>query len=207
VSIKEGAQLRVAVEATRLPTATIALRLATRPAGLALELDGKPLDSSAAEARRETDVGTHRIVVHAPGYKDFTWEKSLDDRGDVVIDVRLEPDAQATRGNGPPKWLFFSAAGGAVVALGVATGIAVHAKAQHDAQVALDSYARDPSVKSSISSQATVANGLFIAGGVLGIGATVLLFTTHWKSDSAPAVAFAPWLSPSGAGLGSHGTF
>ena len=95
VSLKEGAQVRIAVEATRLPTASIAMRFATRPAGLAMELDGRPLDANAAEARRETDVGVHRIVVHAPGYKDFVWEKSLDDHGDEVVDVHLEPDSRS----------------------------------------------------------------------------------------------------------------
>ena len=206
VSLKEGAQVRIAVEATRLPTASIAMRFATRPAGLAMELDGRPLDANAAEARRETDVGVHRIVVHAPGYKDFVWEKSLDDHGDEVVDVHLEPDLEATRGKGPPKWLFFGAAGLAVASVAAGTIFAVHASSTASDETAKDPLLRDPAVRDDVKSAATRANVFFIAGAALGVGAGALFFLTDWKSadEKKQGARFAPWIGPSAGGVAAR---
>ena len=53
------------------------------------------------------------------------------------------------------------------------------------------------------------ADALFIGGAVLGVGAAILLFTTHWKSETTtPApVSLAPWLGPGAGGIGAHGSF
>ena len=210
VTLAEGAQERVDVPLTRVPTATLAVKLRNLPAGVALALDGQPLSGLGIDVGRELDVGPHVLVASAPGYVPFRWNKVLADKEKTTVEVLLAPEPRA-RGvsSGTPKWLFFTLAGGAVAALGSATGVALHANAQNSQQLALSPYSRDPDVKSSIQSQATVSNILFVAGGVLGIGATALAFTTHWKPEGAEesSVSVAPWLTPAGGGVGARGSF
>jgi hypothetical protein len=112
-------------------------------------------------------------------------------------------------GPGTPKWLFYGVAGGALAAVGVASGIAVNANSENNQQLALNPYLRDPNVKTSIQSQSVLANSLFAGGGVLGLGAVVLAFTTHWKSEEGndTKVSVAPWVAPQGGGLGAEGSF
>ena len=213
VTLAEGTQARIEVEARRLPTAVVVLALQSRPAGLAATLDGQPVDVATVEAPREVDVGDHVMVVSAPGYVPFKWSKSLGDGERASVEAVLRPDERALSGHasGTPPWLFFTVAGGAVATLGVASGIALHAQGQQNQQLALDPFARDPSVRDSIRSQATIANVLFVGGGVLGAGAVVLAFVTQWKStEQAPepaAVAVTPWLGPMGGGMAAHGSF
>jgi hypothetical protein len=110
---------------------------------------------------------------------------------------------------GTPPWLFYTVAGGAVAALGVASGIAVNANSLNNQQTGENPYVRDPGVKNSIQSQATIANVLFGTGGALGLGAVVLVFTTKWKSEATPepTVSLTPWIAPEGAGVGARASF
>lgn len=208
--LKEGEQLRIAVELRRLPTAALLLRFATRPAGLAIELDGKPID--VVDARRETDVGEHTIVVHAPGYQDFIWKKSLVDRDEVAVGVTLAPDFEATRAKGPPKWLFFGVTGLTVASVAVGTALAVKASGTAHDEKARDPLLRDPALRDQVKSTSTVANAFFIASAALGVGAGTLFFLTDWKgSENAEPkgakTTWAPWIGPGGAGLAARGAF
>ena len=203
VTLAEGAQERVEVQAVRLPTATIVLHFAALPAGLAVAVDGAAVDIGAADKPREVDVGNHVVTASAPGYVPLRWQKSLADRDRAVVDVALRPDAKALEGGsrGTPSWLFFTVAGASLGMLGVASAVALHANTQQNEQLAQDVYARDPSARDSIRSQATLANVLFVGGGVLGAGAVVLGFTTRWKKE--PSVS--AWIAP--ASLGVRGAF
>jgi hypothetical protein len=211
LTLAEGAQERVDVPLTRVPTATMSVKLKSLPAGIAMTLDGQPLSSDALAAPRELDVGPHSLVVSAPGYISFKWNKALVDAEGAVVEVTLTADVRAAGGgpSGTPKWLFYTAAGGAVVALGVASGVAVSAKSSDDQQRALSPFVRDPSVKTSIQSQATVANVLFIGAGVLGLGAVVLAVTTRWRSDASSdaSAIIAPWIAPGAGGVAAQGSF
>jgi hypothetical protein len=70
---------------------------------------------------------------------------------------------------------------------------------------------RDPSVKSSIQTQAVWTDVLYIGSGVFGATAVVLAFTTRWRSETPAsrdnAAWLAPWFSPEGAGLAAAGRF
>jgi len=207
----EGAQVRVDVEVKLLPTATVAVKLLTLPSGLALTLDNQPIDVGGASTAHQVEVGHHTLIATAPGYVPFKWTKDLVDTEAAIVEVTLVPDLTNVRGpTGTPKWLFFTVAGAAVVSLGAGAGIAAHATNQQSQQTALDNFARDPSVQSSIKTQATINDVLFIGGGVLGAGAVVLAFTTRWKTADTPAqgIAVTPWIVGSaGGGVGVHGAF
>jgi hypothetical protein len=203
--LSDGMQERVEVVVKRLPTAVFSLALKTRPSGLTIALNGTPLDPGEADKPHEVDVGEHVVLVEAPGYAPFYWKQTLTDGETKTIEVTLR-----TRAGGMPKWLFFTVAGAAVAAEGAATGLALAAQASQNTQEGLDVFHRSASTQSSIQTMATTADILFVSGGVLGLGAVALAFTTHWKSDAspnAPSVSFIPVFGPESAGLGAHGSF
>ena len=209
VTLKDGSRERVDVALNHMPTATLAVRLKSLPSGLSLTIDGKPVDVGGVDAPRDLDVGVHEIVVNAPGYFTFKWSHSLSDAEAETVEVDLKPNVLAGRGgsSGTPKWIFFSVAGAALVAGGVGAGIAVSAQNQQNQQLKLDPFQRDSAIKSSIQSQALWTDIVFTGSGLLAAGAVVLAFTTHWKSDEAPAVAVAPWIGPGAGGIGANGRF
>jgi hypothetical protein len=211
VSLKEGARETVNVPLARLPTATISVKLKTLPSGLALTLDGQPLPSTGIDTPKDLDVGHHVLVVKAPGYLPFKWDKSLADTEAAVVDVSLAlAPTPVGAGGGTPKWMFFTVAGAAVAAAGAGAIVGVLGENQQSQQLALDKFTRASGVKDSLQTDAIVTDVLFGASGLLGAGAILLAFTTHWKDaePAQPAVSIAPWFTVSGsAGVGAHGTF
>jgi hypothetical protein len=205
ITLAEGVQTRVDVEAKRLPTATILISLASLPSGLAITVDGAPIDVGNARAPREVDVGPHEVVVRAPGYRPFTWNQPLADGDRTKVDVVLKEDARST---GTPKWLFFATGAVGVAGLAAASGIAADAKSLSDTQNALDPLQRSQSAKNQIGTLSTTANVLFVTGGLFAAGAVVLAFTTKWHSaESSEQTSLAPWVGPGGGGLAAMGTF
>ncbi len=207
--LQPGESHRVDVLADRIPTATIVLHFKSRPAGLAVQVDGSPVDERAASAPFELDTGVRKIDVSAPGYKPFHWAKSLNAGQTETVDVTLAAESRTVqRTGGTPKWMFFAAGGAAIATAGVGTFFALRASGQSSSEQAKNPYARDPSVKSSIQTESTAANILFVSGAVLGAGACVLAFTTQWKSPQGTTIASLT-VSPLGAapGLLAQGNF
>ncbi len=211
ISLEKGSVARVDVQLTRVPTATLSVKLKNLPKGVAVTLDGQPIDVGSASAPRELDVGPHAVVVSAPGYLAFKWNKALADKDAQVVEVSLAPNPQPRGSSGTPKWLFFTAAGVAVAAVGTGTALGLYGTSQQNQQTSISNpNDRSASTKSNLQSLATVNDVLFIGGGVVGLGAVVLLFTTQWKSpeaQSAAPVSFAPWLAPGSGGVGARGSF
>jgi hypothetical protein len=209
VTLAEGEQKRVEVRLERLPTARLLLRFGTRPAGLSVTLDGDAVEPGSLDRAREVDVGRHTLVVRAPGYLPFRWSQELSDRQDAAVRIRLRADARATGSSGTPRWIFYGVAGASVVAVGAGTYLAIDAKSKSDDEQAKDPLERDSAVRDDIKSQSTTANILFVAGGMLAVGAGVLAFTTDWGTSGAEkgSVALTPLVGPSGAGAGAWGRF
>jgi hypothetical protein len=210
LTLAAGAQERVDVDVKKLPTAVITLALKTRPAGASISLDGTAIDPGDAEKPREVDVGEHVVAVDVPGYVPFQWKQTLADGDRAAVDVTMKVETQRGAGaKGTPKWLFVATTVGAVGALGAATAIALDAQSKSNAQQALQPVARDPAVKSTVGSLSTVANVLFVTGGVFGVGAGVLVFTTKRHSDAPPTehATLAPWVTQGSGGLALTGRF
>jgi hypothetical protein len=211
VHVSEGARARVDVVLARVPTAVLTIALKSRPAGLAVAIDATPVDATRAEVPREVDVGEHSVSVEAPGYLPYHWARSLAGGASVTVNVALQPDVQMIQGasRATPKWLLVTVGAGAVVALGAASVLAFEAKAASDAQQALDPLLRSQAKKSQIDAFSLAADTLFITGGVLGLGAGVLVFTTKWHDDAPreERARLAPWATPTGGGLAVSGRF
>ncbi len=183
-TLGEGGTKRIDVLATRTPTALLSLGFRSKPAGMAIDLDGAPLDPRDAGDVREVDVGVHRLTVRAPSYLPFRWENELKDGERSHVAVNLTPDpAQRARGGTAP-WLFFAAAGSSVVAAGVGAAFALSASSLDNEEQEKSPLLRDPATRDAVRSRSTVANGLFVSGAVLGASAAVLFFTTAWGSPA-----------------------
>lgn len=180
-TVSEGERLRIEIELERVPTARIILDLESRPSGLAISIDDKAIDSSAFDSVHDLDVGKRRIVASAPGYFSFVWQKTLFDNDEVRLKIDLRPSPRGGgAARGTPPWLFYSAAGATVVALGVGTIFAVGAKSTADEEQAKDPLLRDPAARDSVHDKSVVANALFATGAILAAGTGVLFFTTNW---------------------------
>jgi tetratricopeptide (TPR) repeat protein len=194
----EGEQKRVEVLAARVPTARVVFDFTTRPAGLAVSIDGKPIDSSLLDKIHELDVGQHRISARAPGYREFLWQKQLTDREEARVVVSLEPEPAQGASKLPP-WLFYATAGASVVALGAGTYFAFSAQSLSDDEQAKDPLLRDRAAREEVGTRATTANVLFGAGVLLSAGAGVLYFMTDWGQKEVFA-----GVSPNGVVVGGR---
>lgn len=206
IEVAQGERRSVEVVLARSATAKLEIALTTRPAGLAVELDGEPLEPSTVVGARALDPGVHTIVARAPGHRDFTWKETLAEDASRRVDVALEPvRAAPDASRGTPKWLFFGAAGLSVVTLGVGTYFALDASSRADAEKAKDPLLRDPSEKDGINGASTTANVLFVAGAAFAVGAGALALLTDWSAGaearSGRERRIQPWFAGNGGGL------
>jgi hypothetical protein len=209
ISVAEQKALPIILE--RLPTATLSLAFKQKPSGMSVEVDGAPTDPTQSEAPREVDAGQHSVVVRAPGYQDFKWQGTLDDRGAQQVNVLLTPaksSAGASSGGTPP-WLFIGVAVVSVAALGAGAYFAIDADNRADTEKGKDPLTRDPGEREDIRSEATTANVLFVGGAAVAAGAGVLAFTTNWGGPARPPskAKLTPIVSPQVAGLLATGRF
>lgn len=204
--LKDGDKLRVEARAARIPTASLALAFPTRPVGLAVQIDGVAIDVADAATPRELDPGEHTVDATAPGHRPFHARRTLADRDDVVVAVKLDPLPTAAGASGTPKWTFFAVSAASVAALGAGTYFALSATASANDEKAKDPLVRDPAVQDRVRAQATTANVLFIAGATLAVGAGVLFFTTRWSDRAgAKGVGVGAWTVGGGGVLGVGG--
>lgn len=207
--LREGETKRMDLRPTRIPTAYLSLAFRSRPAGMAIDIDGKPLDPSVSEKKTELDVGDHVVRVQAPGYVDFVWKKNLQNDVTETVTVDLQRAAEPVNvSGGTPKWLFFTMAGASLIALGGGAYFAITAKSASDEEQQLDPLLRSESQRDTIQTQTTLANALLVGGAVLAVASGVLAFTTQWKSPASPRAArIAPFAARDGVGIAAAGTF
>lgn len=205
--LAEGEQKRLDISLPKLATAFVTVAFGSRPAGLSVELDGKAVEPSALGGELAVDAGAMKLVVRAPGHKDFVWKKDLADGERATVQVKLVAQKVAGGSKGTPPWMFYAVAGASVAVLAGGTYYAVQAKSLSDDEQAKNPLLRDPAERDRVDSLSSTANLLFIAGGALAVGAGVLAFTTEWGGTKEKSAAFSPWVGPNAAGLGARGQF
>lgn len=207
VTIAEGERRAVTVEARVIASARLTLRLHARPLGMAATLDGEPLDLAARAPTAEVGVGKHRVEVSAPGYAPFVWqgEVAAGGRREVSVELRAAPAPSGASGSGTPRWLFYSAAGVAVVAGGAGGVLLADAAASNSAEQAKPVAQRSDAARENVRTEATVASALLVGGGAAAIGALVLAFTTRWGSTPRERARVA--VAPLGFGVAIEGGF
>ncbi len=205
--LAEGEQKRIDVNLVKLATAFVNIKLASRPAGLSVELAGKPLDPALLGNEQAVDAGAFQLAVRAPGHKEFRWKKNLADGERATVDVKLVAQKFVGKSRGTPAWMFFTVAGGSVAAIAGGTYFAVRAKSLSDDEQDKNLLLRDPAERDRVDSLSGTANLLFIAGGALAVGAGVLAFTTQWGDSNEKAAAVAPFVGVGTAGVAARGRF
>lgn len=208
VGEREAKELVVAIE--RQASGTVRIVFKTRPTGLAVELDGVPLDVSPTAPSLAVDVGAHTLVAHAPGYASTKWEGDVTDEASVQVSVELAPLAgEASQFSvapreappGPPKWLFFATAATAVASAGLGAYLVLEARAGDRAEQEKAASDRDPARRDDLKERAQIGSVMLIAGGGLAVAAGVLGLTTRWRPGPRTGVAFAPQLDVGRVGL------
>lgn len=215
VDLHQGEFRRVDIPIIRMATATLRLVFETRPAGLAVSLDGQPLPPEQFDRPQFVDVGGHKLTVSAPGYLPFVWKKSLNDNESVAIPVALEAGAGGL-GGGVPKVAVFVVGGAALVTLALGIGFGVKAQNAANGQLELDPLQRPAAAQDAIRTDAILANVLYGTAGALALTAGILAVTARWKTPAAggekkSAAQARLWLLPAlqhaGAGLVATGSF
>jgi hypothetical protein len=208
IDAKEGEQLRIQVTLERIPTAYLTLVFASRPSGLAVSLDGKPLDSSAPLVAREVDVGEHVLRAEAPGYVPFSWKGTLRDGAREKVQVKLD---FAPRGRdaarGTPPWLLYTALGVTAVGFGAGTYFALSARSASDREQERDPLLRSEAEQDGVKRDALFADIGFLVGTMGAISSGVLLFTTQWNDGTQRTPRASPVIGPGFAGAAASGRF
>lgn len=211
-TIADGEKLRVDVVSPHAPTGSLKLVFTIKPSGVAVQVDGLSVDPNELERARDVTAGSHTILVRAPGYQSFTWKGDVADEEESSVDVKLEVDRSAVS-TGTPKWIPISLAGLSLATLGVGTIIAIRARSLSNDEQALHPLRRDPDKPDQIKSLSTDANILFVAGGVLAVGAGILALTTRWSSGDDggtkkdASIRVIPLAGSNFLGLGGCGAF
>lgn len=179
IELRSGQQLRIDIPLQRIATASLTLTYKTKPTGLAVFLDGKPLSLEQIEGRHFLDVGKHRVRAAAPGYADFSWSRSLGDGDSLTVEVALSP------ATGTPKWVFFTVGSCALASAAVGTGLGVRAQLASNEEQQKPIAERDPKVRDAIRNDATISTIAFSIAGALGVTAAILAFTTRWRAPGS----------------------
>lgn len=207
IELRPGQQLRVDVPLQRIATASLVLTYKTKPTGLAVYIDDKPLSIEQLEGRHDLDPGKHKVRASAPGYADFSWSRTLADGDSRIVDVALSP------ATGTPKWVFFTVGAAALGAATIGTGFGVNAQLASNAEQQKPIADRAPQAKDAIRSDATASTIAFGIAGALGATAIILAITTRWRAptgrEGAKTIVIhgLPILSPHQAGVALDAEF
>jgi tetratricopeptide (TPR) repeat protein len=173
--------------------------------GLAITRDGVDVGKGQWSVAVPVDVGTHAILVTAPGYK--PWKKSVEilaDGAGTVVEIpvlTIDPsggvriDRDAVRPWQRPLAIGAMAAGGAGIVAGALLGGLAIAKNGESNQGACNAHNQCTEAGLAMRSQAlSLGNGstaAFVVGGVLAAGGVVLLLTAPPRDKTSPKTGFA----------------
>jgi hypothetical protein len=220
----------------RIPTYTVKL---SDPAakGVSVTMDGVAIPAALVGIARPVDPGKHVFKATGDGVSsdETTVEVREGERGEVVLNLKVDPNAKAPAPETPPggetappagggddtlMWLGWGGVGLGVVGIGVgAVFMGLGGSARSDADAAYEACTTaDPCPEGSDRAQEVVdldedANGKqtiglisFIAGGAFAAAGVTLLILS--SGDDAPSDATAtvtPWIGIGSAG--ARGTF
>lgn len=182
LQLHQGEFRRIDIPFVRVATATLRLVFVSKPAGLAVSLDKQPVSPEQFDRPQFVDIGPHRLVVSAPGYRAFVWNRTLQDNETVAVSVALEA---SLAGSGVPKVAVFVVGGAALAALAVGIGFGVKAQSAANEQAALDPLRRSLMIQDSVRTDAILANVLFGVSGALGVTTGVLAAMARWRTPSS----------------------
>jgi hypothetical protein len=200
----------------RLPR--LRLLVATRPDGMSITRDGKPLPLAALGEALPVDPGVHHVLVSAPGHRAETRNVELSEGKTVTVNLALTP-LPADRGpRKTPAWVWVT--GGAGIALaGAATYFlvddlaAIHALRTNCKSDASGTHCAEGYDFAADNARKNRDLGLFVglgSAGVLALGVATVGLVKHASPGprtTAAQMVVVPWAGPMGGGLLVTGGF
>jgi len=173
VTVRPGA--RVELEARPAPQAA-ALRVASRPPGAEVLVDGRALGQTPLE--RALPLGAHRLALRLEGYRVHEQDVRVEEGG-AEVTATLEPVAAVP----PPLparprrrlWTWI-ATGGAVVLAAVGVGFAVSADLDYDEYQNTEDPERFRELEDAVPRKAAIGYSAIGVAGALAVTAVVLYF-------------------------------
>jgi tetratricopeptide (TPR) repeat protein len=212
---KEGAdRVRPRIPSLRIDRASGA------PADMTLRLDGAPVAASTIGTYQLLNPGTYVVSTSAPGHEDRRYELKLNES--VRTTIAVEPGKALVRALGPaapPRPRINAAQGVGFTAIGVGlAGLGIGAVSgalalveKGDAASACSNPARCTGsglqAASTGEALAAVSTAAFVVGLVGAVTGVTLLVVGRDKGPPAASATLAPWVLPSGAGVGVLGRF
>jgi hypothetical protein len=191
--IAAAANQRIELAVVRRQSGNLFFSFIKRPVGLAVAIDTQPVASNLIDTPIPLGIGLHKIVVSAPGYLDFTAEKTLHDQETLPVPVNLTTAPRQS--GGIPKALTFVLGGTTLALLGIGIGYGVKAQNTADEQMALSPLFRDANVREGVRQDATIANIFFGVSGGFAIATVAIAAATRWR-PAPPPKKVANWLMP-----------
>jgi hypothetical protein len=179
VVLRGDERRRLSVPLERLPPPTGTLQVSANVVGALVVLDGRNVGITPF-LRRDVRAGTHRIVVHAKGYRLFRARFRLPARGRARVAVQLERLPRRTR-RGPWPWITLGVTSASLIVAATLSGLAHRAhrdysRASEPTLQALQQ-GRDLNVSADALWGTTAAAGL----------ATALTFVLTWPDRTSPS--------------------
>jgi tetratricopeptide (TPR) repeat protein len=213
LALTRATELAPRVGTLRLALAAAAEKLAE----LTVEVDGQRLENASLSGPLPLDAGKHVVQARARGRRAFRAEIDVRDGQAAVIDVTLSEagtgSPEPEPGSAPAPWRTVGIVAGAagLVAIGAGAGMGAVAISKNDESYTLGCVRHGmctpggAAARNEAYSNAAVATGLFIGGGVLlaaGVG-VILAAPRGSKKTTAAAVV----LRFQGNGLSVQGAF
>ena len=185
----------------------IVVQVVTKVDGLAVHLDGAPVDKSQLDGKPiRVDAGPHDVTATAPGHRSFAKQIRSQEGGSVTVDITLDR-AQAVveppreQRSAPSYAVPLATTIGTVVlaGAGVVTFLLADSAAS-DAEAACPTKVSCDDERKKIRALDTVALGSFVGAAALGT-VSVILWTSRRSSSSNAATTTRFVASPTTLGL------
>lgn len=185
----------------------IVVKVASKVDGLAVQLDGAPLDRSHVEGKPiRVDAGTHDVTATAPGHRSFAKQIRSQEGGSVTVDIALdrtqgvvEPPREQHRAASYAVPLATTIGAVILASAGVVTFV-LAGSAASDAESACPTKVSCDDERKKIRALDAVALGSFVGAAVVGT-VSVILWTSRGSSSSSGATATRLVASPTTFGL------
>lgn len=205
LELRVGEQSRVDVSPEHEASAVVRLSLPerSRPKGMTVYVDGQA-STANLDQPLYLEPGPHALLINAPGYRSFQWQRQLDN-GDHV---QLRP----TLRRASPRWATFVTGGLTLATLGSAIGLGVKAQLDDNENRPL---ASSPDLqpldklatRDRIRAMAGASTGLGVLAGVFGAATLACALTADWRRPRPTKPQVAMLATDQGAYLMSWGEF
>lgn len=197
------ADARARLSALRERLGRTSIHVVGGPEGAILTIDDEDRGRTPRPDPIAVSPGSHRVVVRAPGYEEFTSTVAVSAGQSVEVAVSMAAIATAEETSGElpiVPIILFSTGGAALIAGAVMGGIALS-----DAQNAPSRTSPEADAARGLALGADITMGIGVAAAAAGL--IVLLVSDSGSSEQPEAVSVVPWGSEHSFGVAARARF